>query len=227
MLTFDIAQQVVAWQHWTLQGRRVLDLAALPAENGSGEELWLAVQHAETGAVSLERMMQDATYTDGTCTVTPDAEGCAAVPHLAGLQVLVYPEGQPQKAVRAQVGAGGELYLTSAEPGARYSVGAVAEALLQTMPLEQETDFNTVRQFGRAKLRLLGSDPAFSFRVASSADWETYDPEREHLAYPFTGAVRLSLVPAPATAQSLCLLCDGVFDFRLLSLTVDTDYHGR
>ena len=227
VLTFDIAQQVVAWQHWTLQGRRVLDLAALPAENGSGEELWLAVQHAETGTVSLERMQQDATYTDGTCTVTPDAEGCAAVPHLAGLQVLVYPEGQPQKAVRAQVGAGGELYLTSAEPGARYSVGAVAEALLQTMPLEQETDFNTVRQFGRAKLRLLGSDPAFSFRVASSADWETYDPEREHLAYPFTGAIRLSLVPAPATAQSLCLRCDGVFDFRLLSLTVDTDYHGR
>ncbi|MCI7698659.1 MAG: hypothetical protein MSQ05_04655 [Akkermansia sp.] len=227
VLTFDIAQQVVAWQHWVLQGRRVLDLATLPAEDGSGEELWLAVQHAETGDVSLERMMQDETYTDGTCTVAADAEGCATVPHLAGLRVLVFPEGKPQEAVRAQVGAAGELSLPSGAPGERFTVGAAAVARLQTMPLEQDADFNAVRQFGRAKLRLLDSDPAFLFRCSSDAPWETFDPAREHLSYPFTGAVRLSLVPAPATAQSLCLRCDGVFDFRLLSLTVDTDYHGR
>ncbi|MBR3944126.1 MAG: hypothetical protein IKK15_03410, partial [Akkermansia sp.] len=132
-----------------------------------------------------------------------------------------------EEAVESVCDETGACSIPGAVPGESYCVGAAFDSLLQTMPLESELSFNSVRQIGRVKLRLLQSDPHFSYRADHSERWETYDPERELFSYPYTGAIHLSHIPSPGEGQGFCLRVRTAKEFRLLSLTAEVDYHGK
>ncbi|MBQ8900677.1 MAG: hypothetical protein IJY72_06965, partial [Akkermansia sp.] len=87
--------------------------------------------------------------------------------------------------------------------------------------------YNTVRQEGRVRLRVMESDPAFSCKATHAQEWEPYDPERDRRSYPYSGEIRVSQLPEPGVGQGFALRIDGNLDFRLLSLTVEMDFHGR
>ncbi len=253
VLTTNVEQQVTAWQRVVFPGRRVCHLASLMQEGSSEDELWLVMRHETTGYVSLERMVESTPYLDGVGQVSVveqasagesgDAEvqeGAAALPSLmagsqvAGLSGLVFEEGAPEQGEPVVFGADGRFSLPDESrlaqrlaEGANLFYGLPYESVLQTLPLEREVSFNAVHQLGRVKLRLLNCDPAFEFRASHAESWEVYDPARDGHAYPFTGAIRISHIPAPGVGQGFCLRYSGSHDFSLLSLTVDMDYHGR
>ncbi len=235
VLTTNTAQQVTAWQRVTFPGRQVCHLAALMQEGSSEDELWLVMRHEESGYVSLERMVETSPYLDGVGRVEQEEQGALRVgAQVAGLSGWVYPEGAPGQGERVVFGADGSLSLPEESPlSARLAAGETLfyglpyESELRTMPQERETSFNAVQQLGRVKLRLLGSDPAFEYRASHAERWEQYDPARDGLGCPFSGAIRISHIPAPGVGQGFCLRYAGVSDFCLLSLTVDMDYHGR
>ncbi len=234
VLTTNVEQQVTAWQRVCFPGRRACHLVSLTQQGSSEDELWLVMRNEASGFVSLERLAEGEGYADGLAPVQAAGGVLRAGAHLAGLRALVYAEGAPEDAEAVEVAVDGSFTLPTESPlagpeqsGAPLVCGVPFESALQTMPLEREADFNAVHQMGRVKLRLLGSDPAFEFRASHAARWERHEPARGGEAYPFTGAVRLSQIPAPGVGQGFCLRYAGLHDFCLLAMTVEMDFHGR
>lgn len=228
VLTTNPEQQVAAWQRASFPGRRVLTMAALPGVNSSEDEVWFVLQNNTSGFISLERITEDGEYVDGCVEVTPTSGlQVSAGLHLAGLRGLVYPKGQPEKAERVEINAEGLFDIPHFTPGTTYCVGAEYESLLETMPFEHESSFNSVQQLGRVKLRLHESSPSFSYKGKNADRWEVYDPARDHLTAPYTGAVRVSQIPSPGVGQGFCLRVDGAQEFALISLTIEIDFHGK
>ncbi len=238
VLTTNVEQRVTAWQRVSFPGRRVCHLAALMQEGSSEDELWLVLENEVSGHVSIERMAEGTAtpFLDGAGRVqAAEADGvfCAGL-HVAGLRGLVYEAGSASLAEEVEFEADGTFSLAEDSPLAnRLAQGAILHyglpyaSILQTLPLEREADFNAVHQMGRVKLRLLDCDPVFEFRSSHATRWEVYEPVRDGHAFPFTGAIRLSHIPAPGVGQGFCLRYTGTQDFCLLSLTVDMDFHGR
>lgn len=224
MLTTNVEQQVTAWQRMEFPGRQVLHLAAMPAPNGGEDELWLVVRNETTGTVSLERTAADAPFADAVQSFSPTADGCYSAPHLAGMQVCLFEHASPLQWQELSVAADGTFCYAAAGD---FSVGIPYRSELCTMPCESERSFNSIRQEGRVRLRLLQSNPAFHYRASCSPRWEEYDPQRELLAYPYTGSIRVSQMPIPGVGQGFCLYADGPQDFRLLSLSIEFDFHGK
>ncbi len=228
VLTTNVEQQVTAWQRVTFPGRQACHLASLMQEGSSEDELWLVMRHEASGYVSLERMVESNPYLDGAGQVSGTDSLCAGL-QVAGLRGLVFEAGAPEAGQSVLFGADGSFSLPagSALAGRSLCYGVPYASELQTLPMERETSFNAVHQLGRVKLRLLACDPAFEFRASHAENWEVYDPARDGYSHPFTGAIRISHIPAPGVGQGFCLRYTGTQDFRLLSLTVDMDFHGR
>ena len=77
------------------------------------------------------------------------------------------------------------------------------------------------------RLRLLESSPAFHYKATHAENWEYCDPTRNRHFLPYSGEVRISQFPEPGVGQGFVVRAEGVLDFRLISLTVEFDYHGR
>ncbi len=229
VLTTNAEQQVTAWQRVTFQGREPLHLAALPATSGSGDEIWLVLRNRTSGMHSIERIASESLFMDGTitCRLSEDAVTLSPGAHLAGLDGFIYPQNQPDEAQRISFGADGSCALPEAFRGRPCTVGAAIQSELVTMPLESARTYNTVRQEGRVRLRLLESEPAFCYKSGEASRWEVYEPERELFTYPHSGEIRVSQIPEPGVGQGFALRVDGVRAYNLLSLTIEFDFHGR
>lgn len=227
VLTTNVEQQVTAWQRISFPGRQVLRLSTLARMGSNEDEVWLVMRHESSGFISLERIVSDNVFLDAMATATPETAQVQGGGHLAGLPGLVYPEGQPGLAKAITFGEDGSFTIPGWEAGVSYCYGIPYRSELQTMPQENERSYNAVRQEGRVKLRLLESNPAFSYRASQATRWEQYEPERDKRSYPYTGDIRLSHIPAPATGQGFCLCAEGATDFQLLSLTIEFDFHGH
>lgn len=226
VLTSNAEQQVTAWQRMSMQGRKVCQLAALPGLRNTDDELWLVVQNQSSGVISIERITEQPLFLDGAVTMKPDAP-LVSVPHLAGLRGYVYSADVPVAAREIEVSSDGSFTIPDFAVGKSYRFGASFCSELQTMPLEDVRTYNTVRQEGRVRLRVMESDPAFLCKATHAQEWERYDPARDSRTYPYSGEIRVSQLPVPGVGQGFALRIDGNLDFRLLSLTVEMDFHGR
>ena len=228
VLTTNPEQQVAAWQRASFPGRRVISMAAITSVGRSEDEIWFVMQNTTSKQITLERMSDANDYIDGCRELKPSSgSGVSAGTHLAGLKGLVYPKGSPGKAQSVVFSSTGTCSIPNYESGKTYCIGAEYESVLQTMPLEQETIFNTVQQHGRVKLRLLESAVDFTYKSSHASRWESYEPARDMISAPYTGAIRLSQIPSPGVGQGFCLCAKGAQDFALVSLTVEIDFHGK
>ncbi len=230
VLTVNVEQQVTAWQRVSFPGRRGVHMASLVQADSHDDEVWLVLRNEANGNLSLERLRDTASPLGLDCRLSVPVYTAGLVypgPHLQGVTCFVYPEGRLEDGVEAVCDETGGCVVPSAEPGDVYCVGAVFDSTLYTMPLESELSFNAVRQLGRVKLRLMQSDPHFSFRSSHVERWESYEPQRDFAVYPFTGAIHVSHIPAPGDGQAFCLRVSSHHAFNLLSLTVEVDYHGK
>ncbi len=231
VLTTNVAQQVTAWQRVTFPGRRVCYLETLSQPGSSEDEVWFVMENLASGEVSLERITDGDSYLDTVSGVSRGVDGRLRVEaYLAGQRGLLYALGPTRDAVPVDIAADGHITLpegTQLPGNTRYLCGVPYDSIVQTMPMERESNYNAVQQLGRVKLRLLESDPAFGYKAAHVEHWEQYDPSRDGIRAPYTGAVRLSQIPAPGVGQGFCLRYSGMADFRLLSLSIERDYHGK
>ncbi len=224
VLTTNVSQQVTAWQRMSFGGDKVLHITTLPNENSLDDEVWLVVNRPS--GICVEQISDDGIYMDRHAEVAVE-NGAIQVPHLAGEDVIGYVDGNEAQAQNFTVDEDGQLALADWSDGNLIHVGVELESKLQTMPLETMSNFNAVSQLGRAKLRLLSSDPNFDYKAAHVDTWEVYDATRDFLQYPFTGAIRLSQIPQPGVGQGFCLRYTGVYSFNLLALNIERDYHGK
>ena len=224
VLTTNPEQQVTAWQRVQMPGRRVLHLAALPAVNGADDEVWFVCRNLISGFVSIERIVAGAPYADGLLQLEPNELGVYQAPHLAGSTAWVLPDSPGREAVMVCIDENGQFTHTATIP---FTLGCPYRSELQTMPYESERSFNSVRQEGRVRLRLLESSPAFYYRATCAEDWEYADPQRQALVYPYTGSIRVSQMPIPRVGQGFALYVDGLQDFCLLSVSLEFDFHGK
>lgn len=228
VLTTNPEQQVAAWQRASFPGRKVLGIAAITHVGSSEDEVWFVLQNLSNNHISIERMCDEASYLDGCRELEPASGSEVQVgAHLAGLRGMAYPKGHPEQAQRVTFDSTGKCNIADFKAGSTYCVGAEYSSELQTMPLEREGSFNTVQQHGRVKLRLHESSPAFCYKGQSATTWELYEPERDLLPNPYTGAIRISQIPSPGVGQGFCLRADGAQDFALISMTIEIDFHGR
>ena len=223
-LTINAEQQVTAWQRMEFPGRTVLHVTALPSSRTNEDELWLVVRYDSTGAVGIERLADTPVYMDSVIHFEPSHGGVYSVPHLRSLMVYAVEEDSPYDLRPVIVGPDGSFRYTAK---GRFYVGLPYRSELCTMPYESERTFNSIRQEGRVRLRLLDSSPAFFYRASGAEQWEQYDPNREYLQYPYTGSIRVSQMPIPGVGQGFCLYVDGTQDFCLLSLSIEFDFHGK
>lgn len=227
VLTTNAEQQVTAWQRMALQGRKILNLATLTSRAGGEDEVWFIVLNESSGRCTIERMSTTDLFVDGAVSERCLSAQVSGGLHLAGLSGFVYPSGQSTAARRVTFGADGSFSIPDFEKDKVYTWGAGFCSELQTMALENVRSYNTVRQEGRVRLRLLDSDPDFDYKGTLAEQWEHHDPAREAHAYPHSGDIRVSQLPEPGVGQGFALRVVGTLDFRLLSLTVEFDFHGR
>lgn len=218
VLTINLEQQVTAWQRFASQGRKVLHLAALPSTRGKDDEVWMVVQRECDASIHLERICSDSVHLDSCVKCLATQNGRLEIPpHL---------QAEPYKLVDAESLQGVEL--AQVVQGREYYLGIPIVGELQTMPLEGNMSFNSVRQFSRFKLRLLESDTCFDYRSSANTDWEHMQPPPvPELAVPYTGALRLPQMPDAGVGQSLLLRYAGTRDFKLLAITQEVDHHGK
>lgn len=229
VLTLNPEQNVTAWQRMQFTGRNVLQITTLPGVSGNEDEVWLVLQNAVSGHISLERIRETSAFLDGLVTVVVETTGkLSGLQHLCGQTVKYAPAGKMQTAAReGTVAADGTLPVSGAAVGTQYEVGLPYVSELQTMPLEGQNSFNSVRQMSRVRLRLLDSDLSFCYKTSHAERWESYSADRERLSVPYTGSVRLSQIPQADVGQGFCLRYSGIRDFCLLSMTIEVDYHGK
>lgn len=228
VLTINQDQQVTAWQRVRFAGRKVMAIAALQSTAGKDDDIWFVLQVESSQKIVLERMCEDSLHLDSMeeSVAERDMELKCSY-HLAGteLRVIDTESGQYFSCIGT---AAGLRALPAIKTGKRYRVGIPITAALQTMPLEGNISFNSVRQFSRFKLRMLNSDIDFEFRSTANENWErlpgNYYPDVQR---PFTGALRLAQMPDAAVGQSLCIRYKGHHDFRLLAITQEVDHHGK
>lgn len=221
MLTTNAEHQVTAWQRVEFPGREVLHIASLTSAHAGEQDLWMVVRYINSGVVGIERLTEESAFTDSRTHFTPTADGVYSAPHLAGMQACVV-EGETLHAV--PVAEDGSFAYAAEAP---FCIGVPYRSELHTMPCESERSFNSVRQEGRVRLRLLDSSPAFRYRASCAERWETYDPQREYLHYPYTGSIRISQMPIPGVGQGFCLYVDGAQDFCLQAISIEFDFHGK
>ena len=218
VLIINLEQQITAWQRVTTLGRKVLHLAALPGAASLDDEVWMVVQLDSDGSTHLERMCSDSPHLDSCMELVAVQNG--------GLPVPPHLQQVDWKLIDAATGE--SCSLPDVVQGQRYYIGLPIVAELVTMPLEGAVSFNSVRQFSRFKLRLLESDTEFSYRCTSNPGWEPMKPVCcPELNAPYTGAIRLPLMPDAAVGQSLCIRYSGHKDFKLLAITQEVDHHGK
>lgn len=201
VLTLNLEQKVTAWQRMDFGPGRVLQMAALPRSDGGDDELWFVVQNPVSGALSLERIGAESCFGDGYVRVTTGAGGqVSGLRHLAGYSVCCTRPGDSpgSEPLRATVAADGSLSIPGATSGETYDIARPYISELQTLPLETQQSFNSIRQLSRVRLRLCDSALDFSYRSANSDRWEHYSPDIDCLSVPFSGSVRLSRSPTPA-----------------------------
>lgn len=227
VLTTNAEQQVTAWQRVALQGRRILQLATLPSRVGGEDEVWFIVLNESSACCSIERISSLSAFLDGAVCAQCDSATVSAGEHLAGLSGFVCPTGQAELAQPVSFGENGSFSIPDFVQGMSYTFGAGFVSELHTMPLENERSYNTVRQEGRVRLRVLESSPDFDYKGTQAAEWEQYEPARDALSFPHSGDIRVSQLPEPGVGQGFALRVNGALDFRLLSLTVEFDFHGR
>ena len=228
VLTTNPEQQVAAWQRASFPGRKVLSIASITSVGRSEDEIWFVLKNTLSKHISIERITETNGYIDGCCELKPSSgKGVSVGAHVAGLSGLAYPKGEPNKAQSIIFNSSGACDIPSFESGKTYCIGAQYESTLQTMPLEKDGSFNSVQQHGRVKLRLLESSVNFFYKGSHSSRWETYEPARDKITSPYTGAIRISQIPSPGVGQGFCLRVGGAQDFALISLTVEVDFHGR
>ena len=227
VLTSNPEQQVAAWQRASFTKRKVLSMASITSVGNSEDEVWFVIQNTISRQISIERITAANLYLDGYCELVPTAGKATVGTHLAGMSGLAYPKGYPIRAKSVTFTSAGTCNIPDFENGLTYCIGAVYESLLHTMPMEQETTFNTVRQHGRVKLRLLQSAVKFTFKSAHATRWENYEATRDHISAPYSGDIRLTQIPAPGVGQGFQLSTNSADDFALISLTIETDFHGR
>lgn len=224
VLTLHPEQQVSAWQRVEIPGCKVLHVATLPRAGAELDEVWLVLRRGEEGALSLQRICPENLYLDEVVRTTADSVGeVTSLRCFAGLDVVLVREGAEPETRR--VSADGVLL--GLIPNATYRIGLPFISLLQTLPLESINSFNSVRELSRLRLRLLESSLSAEYKATHAEHWERLEPDRLHLAEPYTGSVRLSHMPEAAVGQGLCLRSTGLADFRLLGLTAEVDYHGK
>ena len=227
VLTTNPEQRVTAWQRMSFPGREVLHLAVLPSLSSRMDELWLVVRHTASGLIAVERLTASAPFVDAHVQLTMAEDGSATAPHLAGECALAYPLQAPEQACTVQLAEDGSFSLGAAAAGGSYCIGIPYRSELHTMPHESERSFNSIRQEGRVRLRLLGAAPSFYYRTATEPRWEWYDAARLTLPAPHNSSVRVPLLTVPRVGQGFALYVDGAVDFRLLSLSIEFDYHGK
>lgn len=230
VLTLNAEQQISAWQRMDFAGRTVLRLACLPDTAGGDDEVWLVLRNA-AGRVSLERICAQSTYLDGMTElgmVPFEPVTTLSLPDMAGQTArIIRTDVTPHAVYDVAVSPSGEASLPVDMRGFSVQIGYPIESVVQTMPLEGLNSFNSVRQLSRLRVRLLNSDPQFEYKASPAERWEKSEPQREHIGYPFTGALRLLQMPDAAVGQGLCLRYNGPNDFCLQALTIESDYHGK
>lgn len=229
VLTLNPAQQVTAWQRMEFPQRRVLHLAALPDAEGRDDEVWLVCLNERNNCATLECIEEGSPFLDGSveCTVTPYSPR-VSLPYLAGLSVHYAAADAPGGPVYCgRVSEIGVLAVQGLTETTRLMVGLAYDSALQTMPLESINSFNSVRQFSRVRVRLLESDPNFLYKSTCCELWETYSGSTVQAEYPFSGSLRVVQMPQGEVGQGFMLRYSGLQDFRLLSLTVEADFHGK
>ncbi len=228
VLTINQEQQVTAWQRVEFAGRRVLAMASLQNAHSKDDDMWFIMLVESSGNVVLERMCNDTPHLDSMEEVDSVRNmelKCSY--HLAGAELRVV-DIETDETVRCYGTANGLRALASIKAGRRYRVGIPVTARLQTMPLEGNASFNSVRQFSRFKLRLLRSDTDFEYRTTINDTWERVLPDyHPGIIRPYSGALRLSQMPDAAVGQSLCIRYNGHHDFRILAITQEVDHHGK
>lgn len=228
VLTINLEQQVTAWQRVVFPGRRIISMAALQSSSGQDDEMWFALEVESSGSIVLERMCSGSPFVDSMQELVAEQNRelkCAY--HLDGTELRVI-DVETDEVFRCYGSASGLRGLPSVKAGRRYRVGIPIEARLQTMPLEGNMSFNSVRQFSRFKLRLLHSDTDFEFRSTANDAWERLIPGYyPHAAYPYTGALRLAQMPDAAVGQALCIRYYAHREFRILAITQEVDHHGK
>lgn len=228
VLTTNVDQQVTAWQRVSFPGRKGIHIATMVQADSHDEEVWFVLQNEANDIVSIERMQPNSPCLDGAiCQYVGEDGSIYPGIHLSGLSGYAFPENHPERVVPISVDEYGGCVVPDPYTGVRYYVGASFDSVLCTMPLESEFSFNSVRQLGRVKLRLLESDPHFSYCSNLATRWEMYDPSRDGISYPYTGAIHVSHLPIPGDGQCFCMRVNRISDFKLLSLTAEIDYHGK
>lgn len=223
VLTINLEQKITAWQRASFAGRVVEHIIALPSTQDNEDELWLVLRNTANNARTLEYINKTSPYADGL-----HCGGIEPLPHLAGTDGYAYPDGHPEQACTIHIDADGRF---SPPPGSDTSgtwcIGAAIRSELCTMPMEQETSFNTIRQEGRVRLRLLDSDAHFRYGAGHADRWETYRAEQDHLPTTYSGSIRLSHIPAPGVGQGFRLQVDSINPLNLIALSIEFDYHGH
>lgn len=229
VLTMNAEQKVIAWQRVEFEGRDVLHMAAVQQSHSSEDEMWFAFRNKQSGYVSIERSAGDSPFVDGCrCVMASETGKISGIPHLAGLKVCVSLPGEVKDvSTLYAVSETGEIEYPAAVAGGVYEVGVPYDSELQTLPLETHVSFNSVRELSRVRLRLLQSDLFFDYKASHAERWEHYSPEIDGNAVPYTGSVRLVQMPDAGVGQGLCLRYCGNADFKLLSLTMEVDFHGK
>lgn len=224
VLTLHGEQQVSAWQRVSFPGRRVLHVAALPRSGSELDEVWLVLRNESNDAVSLERVNGETPFLDGSLTLSSDAEGTLyGLAHWAGQEVLAVDAAGVSQ--RGMVAADGSL--SGLSPDTEYTVGVPYLSELQTMPMESEMSYNSVREFSRVRLRLYESSLDFEYKAAHAGRWESGLAAARMEKAPYSGSLRLDQMPDAGVGQGFSLRCGGTEDFRLLAMSIEVDHHGK
>jgi hypothetical protein len=218
VLTSNVEQQVTAWQRVSTANRKILHIAVLPGKAGKDDEVWMVVDRSEITCPYLERMCSDLPHLDSCVEFVSTWSG--QVPNI--IHLTEYPTHVVDKELGIRVQP------KNVKKGRSYYLGIPIVGELQTLPMEGNMSFNSVRQFSRFKVRLLMSDTAFEYRSTANSRWEQADAvTTSEMTLPYTGALRLPQMPDSSVGQALCIRYSGSNDFRLLSITQEVDYHGK
>lgn len=229
VLTHYPDQQVLAWHRQEIQDARIERAVCITDAAGENDELWMITVREIDGEERrcIEVLSRSAPWLDAHVLINADTEAKkASLPHLAKKTVTAYPISAPTDNHTLEIDASGDCQLPESATGT-WVIGLPYESSLQTMPLDRQEYFDSVIQQPQFKIRLLESAPIFRYKLAHVDTWETYDASRDCIEYPWSGNIKLSQIPSPASPVSLCLSTSVTGPFRILSLSAELAYHGK